>query len=74
MVLICDNATPHKAALVKELLTNFSWSVFPHPPFSPNLNLVRLHAVCRPEECCGWKAVLIACGGEDIWEVISREP
>ncbi len=39
VVLIHDNATPHKVALVKRLLTNFSWNVFQHPPFSLNLTL-----------------------------------
>ena len=32
-----DNARPHVARQVKQLLTTFGWMVLPHPPYSPDL-------------------------------------
>ncbi len=32
-----DNARPHTAGPVRDLLAKFGWYVFPHPPYSPDL-------------------------------------
>jgi histone-lysine N-methyltransferase SETMAR len=37
VVLIHDNARPHTAAVTRELLAQFQWDVFDHPPYSPDL-------------------------------------
>ncbi len=37
IVLLHDNARPHVAALVTSLLKDFDWTVFSHPPYSPDL-------------------------------------
>ena len=35
--LFHDNARPHSAHATQELLSNFKWEVFCHPPYSPDL-------------------------------------
>ncbi len=35
--LIHDNARPHMAASVQELLRTFHWYIFGHPAYSPDL-------------------------------------
>lgn len=37
IVLIHDNARPHTANKTRQLLQDFSWSQFDHPPYSPDL-------------------------------------
>jgi transposase len=37
MVLLHENARPHTAARTRELLEDFSWELFDHPPCSPDL-------------------------------------
>lgn len=37
IVLLHDNARPHTARTSKELLENFGWELFDHPPYSPDL-------------------------------------
>ncbi len=74
VVFIHDNATPHKAALLKRLLVDFDGSVFLHPLFSLDLILIWFHAVFDPKECSGQKAVSITRGGKNVCEVISRQP
>jgi len=37
IVLLHDNARPHSAGLTKNLLRQFHWDVFDHPPYSPDL-------------------------------------
>jgi len=34
--LIHDNARPHTSALTQNLLTQFKWEIFKHPPYSPD--------------------------------------
>jgi transposase len=37
VVLLYDIARPHTAARTRELLDNFNWELFDHPPYSPDL-------------------------------------
>ncbi len=37
VILLPDNATPHKARQTCELLHRFKWEVWQHPPYSPDL-------------------------------------
>jgi transposase len=37
VVLPKDNARPHTAARTRSLLEHFSWEMFDHPPYSPDL-------------------------------------
>ena len=37
-LILHDNASPHKANMVKELLESYQWEVLDHPPYSPNLS------------------------------------
>lgn len=37
VILIHDNARPHSANVTKQLLQQFKWEVFDHPPYSPDL-------------------------------------
>lgn len=37
VVFFHDNARPHTANVTKELLQEFDWDVFDHPPYSPDL-------------------------------------
>ena len=37
-LLLHDNASPHKANIVKELLELYQWEVLDHPPYSPDLS------------------------------------
>ncbi|XP_046475326.2 histone-lysine N-methyltransferase SETMAR-like [Neodiprion pinetum] len=37
-VLLHDNARPHKAYVVQELIEDRSWIELPHPPYSPDMN------------------------------------
>ena len=35
MIILHDNATPHKAISVRDLLRRWRWEVLEHPPYSP---------------------------------------
>ena len=37
-LILHDNASPHKANVVKELLESYQWEVLDHPPYSPDLS------------------------------------
>lgn len=37
IVFVHDNARPHTAVRTRELLDQFGWDVFDHPPYSPDL-------------------------------------
>ena len=36
--LLHDNARPHTAKTVKELISSFGWEILEHPPYSPDLS------------------------------------
>ena len=36
-VMILDNAHPHAAAVMHNLITTCGWEQFDHPPYSPDL-------------------------------------
>ena len=37
VIILHDNATPHKAICVRDLLQRWRWEVLGHPPYSPDL-------------------------------------
>jgi transposase len=37
VVMLHDNACPHTAAAAHDLIANFGWEQFGHPPYSPDL-------------------------------------
>jgi hypothetical protein len=43
VVLLNDNACPHTAVCTQMLLEHFSWELFDHPPYSPDLALNGYH-------------------------------
>jgi len=43
LVTIHDNARPHIAAAMQNLITTFGWEQFDHPPYSPDLALSDFH-------------------------------
>ena len=38
VIILHDNATPHKAICVRDLLRRWSWEVLEHPPYTPDLS------------------------------------
>lgn len=38
VVLLHDNATPHKSNPVKTVIDRYNWEILPHPPYSPDLS------------------------------------
>jgi transposase len=54
-VLLHDNARPHIAGLITNLLTNFRWEVFNHPPYSPDLAPSDYHAFPNLKGALGGK-------------------
>ena len=36
-IILHDNATPHKAICVRDLLRRWKWEVLEHPPYAPEL-------------------------------------
>ena len=37
MIILHDNATPHKVICVRDLLRRWKWEILEHPPYSPDL-------------------------------------
>ncbi len=37
-IILHDNARPHKAQIVRELLESKNWTLLPHPAYSPDMN------------------------------------
>jgi len=38
-----DNARPHTSLQTQEAIAKFGWTVFPHPPYSPDLAPLDFH-------------------------------
>jgi transposase len=38
-----DNARPHSAAAIVNLLNSWGWKILPHPPYSPDLAPLDFH-------------------------------
>ena len=38
LIILNDNATPHKAICARDLLRRWRWEVLEHPPYSPDLS------------------------------------
>ncbi|GBM70796.1 hypothetical protein AVEN_127342-1 [Araneus ventricosus] len=55
IVLLCDNARPHTAAATQELLDQFRWEIFDHPPYSPDLPPSDFHLFLKLKEFLGGK-------------------
>ncbi|GBN51069.1 Mariner Mos1 transposase [Araneus ventricosus] len=43
VVLLHDNARPHTAVRIGEVLRKFKWDAFQHPPYSPDLSPSDFH-------------------------------
>ncbi|GBN63398.1 Histone-lysine N-methyltransferase SETMAR [Araneus ventricosus] len=55
IVLLYDNALPHAPAATQELLDQFGWEIFDHPPYSPDLAPSDFHLSFKMKEFLGNK-------------------
>ncbi|GBN54278.1 Histone-lysine N-methyltransferase SETMAR [Araneus ventricosus] len=55
IVLFHDNSRPHSAAASQELLDEFGWEIFDHPPYSPDLAPSDFHLSLKLKEFLGGK-------------------
>ena len=39
LLILHDNARPHLAKVVTDLLSMYKWEVLPHPPYIPDMSL-----------------------------------
>ncbi|KAJ4445799.1 hypothetical protein ANN_12484, partial [Periplaneta americana] len=53
VVLLHDNAHPHTAASTRELLDQFGWEIFDHPPYSPDLAPSDFHLFTKLKDFLG---------------------
>ncbi|KAJ4426673.1 hypothetical protein ANN_26471 [Periplaneta americana] len=53
VVLLHDNARPHTAASTRELLDQFGWEIFDHPPYSPELAPSDFHLFTKLKDFLG---------------------
>ncbi|KAJ4444150.1 hypothetical protein ANN_05939 [Periplaneta americana] len=53
VVLLHDNARPHTAASTRELLDQFGWEIFDHPPYSPDLAPSDFHLFTKLKDFLG---------------------
>ncbi|KAJ4433931.1 hypothetical protein ANN_16250 [Periplaneta americana] len=53
VVLLHDNARPHTAASTRELLDQFDWEIFDHPPYSPDLAPSDFHLFTKLKDFLG---------------------
>ncbi|KAJ4429612.1 hypothetical protein ANN_21798 [Periplaneta americana] len=53
VVLLHDNARPYTAASTRELLDQFCWEVFDHPPYSPDLAPSNFHLFTKLKDFLG---------------------
>jgi histone-lysine N-methyltransferase SETMAR len=54
--LLHDNACPHTARVMQELLQSFKWEVLAHPPHSPDLTLSDYHFISKLKESLAGKS------------------
>jgi hypothetical protein len=50
-VMLHDNAHPHTAATIQDLVTTFGWEQFDHPPYSPDLLPSDFHVFLHLKHC-----------------------
>ncbi len=43
LILLHDNATPHTAHVVQDLIDSYGWEILPHPAYSPDLSPCNFH-------------------------------
>ncbi|GBM69498.1 Histone-lysine N-methyltransferase SETMAR [Araneus ventricosus] len=55
IVLVHNNACPHTAAATQELLDQFRWEIFDHPPYSPDLAPSDFYLPLKLKEFMGGK-------------------
>ncbi|GBN76728.1 hypothetical protein AVEN_43780-1 [Araneus ventricosus] len=55
IVLLHVNARPHTATTTQELLDQFGWEIFYHPPYSPDLAPSDFHLYLKLKEFPGGK-------------------
>ena len=48
-LILHDNATPHKAGVVRDVFERYQWEVLKHPPYSPDLSPPPLYSKWRPK-------------------------
>ncbi|GBO15143.1 hypothetical protein AVEN_201436-1 [Araneus ventricosus] len=71
IVFLLENARPHTAAATQELLDQFGWEIFDHPPYSPNLAPSDFHLLPKLKEFLGGKRFGSA---EELENVVSNWP
>ena len=72
MIFQHDNARPHVAKVVKETLEALNWDVLPHPPYSPDFQLMA-HGLAEQhftsyEEAKNWVDSWIASKDEEFFK------
>jgi histone-lysine N-methyltransferase SETMAR len=50
MLLQHDNARPHRSLKTQKAITEFGWTVLPHPPDSPHLASSDFHQLGASED------------------------
>ncbi|GBM74511.1 Histone-lysine N-methyltransferase SETMAR [Araneus ventricosus] len=55
IVLLHGNARPHTYAATQELLDQFGWEIFDHPPYNPDLAPNDFHLFLKLKELLGGK-------------------
>ncbi|GBM12380.1 hypothetical protein AVEN_211565-1 [Araneus ventricosus] len=57
IVFLKDIGRPHTAAVTQELLDQFGWEIFDHPPYSPDLAPSDFHFFLQLKEFLGCKGL-----------------
>ena len=55
ILLLHDNARPHSAAQIQDLITSFRWEQMDHPPYSPDLAPSEFHLFLHLKKFLGGK-------------------
>ena len=81
VILLHDNATPHTARQISELMQRFKWEVWQHPPYSPHLAPCDYHLFGKLKTDLGGRRFqndeevkAAVSGGYIALEVISKHP